>query len=58
MQRHQLARGGVAGDVRDLLRAQRRIDPARNMRRFYLLGVHGDLLAGWSVLREWGATKS
>lgn len=20
----------------------------------YLVGVHGDLLAGWSVLREWG----
>jgi predicted DNA-binding WGR domain protein len=32
----------------------RRVDPARNMRRFYLVGVHGDLLAGWSVLREWG----
>lgn len=32
----------------------RRTDAARNMRRFYLVGVHADLLAGWSVLREWG----
>ena len=32
----------------------RRVDPARNMRRFYLVGVHADLLAGWSVVREWG----
>jgi predicted DNA-binding WGR domain protein len=32
----------------------RRVDPARNMQRFYALAVHADLLDGWSLLREWG----
>ncbi|MFL5251964.1 MAG: WGR domain-containing protein [Rhodopila sp.] len=32
----------------------RRIDPVRRMARFYALSVQPDLLAGWSVLREWG----
>ena len=32
----------------------RRIDPARNMLRFYKLAIQGDLLSGWSVVREWG----
>jgi predicted DNA-binding WGR domain protein len=32
----------------------RRCDPARNMRRFYVLAVHADLVTGWSLVREWG----
>jgi predicted DNA-binding WGR domain protein len=32
----------------------RRVTPARNMRRFYVLAVHADLLAGSSLIREWG----
>ena len=32
----------------------RRIDPARNMARFYTIGLQADLLGGWSVIREWG----
>jgi predicted DNA-binding WGR domain protein len=33
----------------------RRIDPARNMARFYRLAVHPDLFAGGgTLLREWG----
>jgi predicted DNA-binding WGR domain protein len=32
----------------------RRCDPSRNMRRFYVLAVHGDLVDGWSLVREWG----
>lgn len=32
----------------------RRCDPARNMARFYVLAVHGDLVTGWSLVREWG----
>jgi predicted DNA-binding WGR domain protein len=35
-------------------RQLRRSDPARNMARFYVVGLHADLLAGWSVLRECG----
>ena len=31
-----------------------RIDPSRNMRRFYLLDVQPDLFGAWSVVREWG----
>jgi predicted DNA-binding WGR domain protein len=31
-----------------------RRDPARRMARFYALAVQGDLLAGWSLVREWG----
>jgi predicted DNA-binding WGR domain protein len=33
---------------------RRRCDPARNMRRFYVLAVHADLVTGWSLVREWG----
>ena len=29
-------------------------DPARRMARFYALSVQADLLAGWSLVREWG----
>jgi predicted DNA-binding WGR domain protein len=31
-----------------------RIDPARNMRRFYRLDVQPDLFGGVSLVREWG----
>lgn len=31
-----------------------RIDPTRNMARFYVIGLQADLLGGWSVIREWG----
>jgi predicted DNA-binding WGR domain protein len=33
-----------------------RIDPARNMRRFYLLAVQPDLFGQWCLIREWGRT--
>ena len=32
----------------------RRIDPARNMRRFYRLSVRCDLFGRASLVREWG----
>jgi predicted DNA-binding WGR domain protein len=32
----------------------RRIDPARNMRRFYRLSVQRDLFGRSSLVREWG----
>jgi predicted DNA-binding WGR domain protein len=32
----------------------RRIDPTRNMRRFYRLSVQRDLFGGASLVREWG----
>jgi predicted DNA-binding WGR domain protein len=32
----------------------RRIDPARNMRRFYRLDVQPELFGGVSLVREWG----
>jgi predicted DNA-binding WGR domain protein len=32
----------------------RRIDPARNMRRFYSLTVQPTLFGGTSIVREWG----
>jgi predicted DNA-binding WGR domain protein len=31
-----------------------RRDPTRNMARFYALSVQADLLAGWTLVREWG----
>ena len=31
-----------------------RVDPARNMRRFYQLDVQPDLFGAWGVVREWG----
>jgi predicted DNA-binding WGR domain protein len=31
-----------------------RIDPARNMRRFYALDVQPDLFGGFTVVKEWG----
>jgi predicted DNA-binding WGR domain protein len=35
-----------------------RRDPARNMARFYALAVQADLLAGWSLVREWGTDRA
>lgn len=32
----------------------RRIDPARNMRRFYALSLQPTLFGGASVIRHWG----
>jgi predicted DNA-binding WGR domain protein len=31
-----------------------RIDPSRNMRRFYRLDVQPDLFGFWLFIREWG----
>lgn len=32
----------------------RRIDPSRNMRRFYTLAIQPTLFGGVSVIRDWG----
>ena len=32
----------------------RRIDPSRNMARFYVLSIQPNLFGGSSVVREWG----
>ena len=32
----------------------RRIDPARNMRRFYRLDIEPDLFGGVLLMKEWG----
>ena len=32
----------------------RRIDPAQNMRRFYMLSIQPTLFGGASVIRNWG----
>jgi predicted DNA-binding WGR domain protein len=32
----------------------RRVDPARNMRRFYRMSIQPDLFGGASLVREWG----
>ncbi len=31
-----------------------RVDPSRNMRRFYRLDVQSDLFGFWLFIREWG----
>jgi predicted DNA-binding WGR domain protein len=36
----------------------RRIDPAKNMCRFYLMTVQRDLFGGVSLIREWGRLGS
>ena len=36
----------------------RRIDPVKNMRRFYLMTVQRDLFGGASLIREWGRIGS
>jgi len=32
----------------------RRVDPARNMRRFYQLDIEPDLFGGVMLMKEWG----
>lgn len=36
----------------------RRIDPDRNMARFYTMSVQPNLFGEWSLLREWGRIGS
>jgi len=36
----------------------RRVDPDRNMRRFYRLGLQPDLFGGCTLIREWGRIGS
>jgi predicted DNA-binding WGR domain protein len=36
----------------------RRVEPAKNMRRFYLMTVQRDLFGGASLTREWGRVGS
>ena len=36
----------------------RRIDPARNMRRYYRIAVNSDLFGRASLVREWGRIGS
>jgi predicted DNA-binding WGR domain protein len=31
-----------------------RLDPVRNLRRFYRLDVQPDLFGAWGLIREWG----
>lgn len=38
--------------MRDVL--MRRIDPARNLARFYAIGVEQTLFGDWAVVRRWG----
>jgi predicted DNA-binding WGR domain protein len=35
-----------------------RIEPARNMRRFYQLDIQPDLFGAWCCMREWGRIGS
>jgi len=35
-----------------------RVDPDRNMRRFYLMTVQRDLFGGATLVREWGQVGS
>jgi predicted DNA-binding WGR domain protein len=35
-----------------------RIDPSRNMRRFYRLDVQPDLFGGFAIVKEWGRIGS
>lgn len=36
----------------------RRVDPAKNMRRFYFMTVQRDLFGGAQLVREWGRIGS
>ena len=36
----------------------RRVDPARNMRRYYRMSIQPDLFGGASLVREWGRIGS
>ena len=33
-------------------------DPARNVARFYAMPVRADLLAGWTLVREWSRAEN
>ncbi|MEM6549209.1 MAG: WGR domain-containing protein [Pseudomonadota bacterium] len=35
-----------------------RVEPARNMRRFYRLSLQAELFGGWALMREWGRIGS
>lgn len=45
---------GDQGEVFPTRMELRRIDPARNMWRFYVMQVQPDLFGGTSLIREWG----
>lgn len=36
----------------------RRVDPSRNMNRYYRMVVHRDLFGGATLIREWGRVGS
>lgn len=36
----------------------RRVDPSRNLNRFYRMVVHRDLFGGATLIREWGRIGS
>ena len=42
----------MTGEPQDIY--LRRIDPSRNMARFYVLSIQPTLFGGSSVVREWG----
>jgi predicted DNA-binding WGR domain protein len=42
------------GDEADAIVELRRIDPSRNMRRFYRLAITPDLFGGFLFLKQWG----
>jgi len=46
--------GGIQFEVFPTNLHLRRIDPVRNMRRFYRLTVQQDLFGGASLIRVWG----
>lgn len=46
----------MADEPRDIY--LRRIDPSRNMARFYALSIQPNLFGGSSVVREWGRIGS
>ena len=46
--------GGIQLDVFPTDLHLRRVDPARNMRRFYGMTIQPDLFGGASLIRNWG----
>jgi len=51
---HNMYHSPIQLDVFPTDLQMRRIDPARNMRRFYRLSVQPDLFGGATLVREWG----
>ena len=51
---HYMYHSPIQLDVFPTVVQLRRIDPARNMRRFYRLSVQSDLFGRASLVREWG----